>query len=290
MDPIQQLEAQAFTLLDLHLKNALTLSESDNISQIVIGPQCLCQAVCEALGTDIHQFIMLNDEQFEQGYTFVAGIIEKDRSSLIGDVSGIVGSVINPMGKFVRDSVGAQLADDPIYVDLRNMYQTFGMDIVLGIFAELLNRGYEPQLLIAAMTTWREELGYGEGFDAEVERNLLAGIVSGKNNSAEAKKAEVAGSVGGALVGAKVGAVMGSIVPGAGTIVGAAAGASLGKHFGGKGLNKCGQHEAVSDKINEVSDAINGVSDRISDATSDVSNAANAAVTSMKGKFNKLWA
>ncbi|GIU14150.1 DUF6861 domain-containing protein [Shewanella sp. MBTL60-007] len=279
MNRIQQLEAEAFTILDLHLKNALSMPEADMVTQIVIGPQCLCEAVCEEIGADIHQFIMLNDEQFEQGCAFVEGIIEKDRSSLIGDVSGIVGSVINPMGKFVRDSVGAQLSDDPIYIDLRNMYQSFGMDIVLGIFSELLNRGYEPELLIAAMTSWRERLGYVDGFDEEVERNLVGGIVSGKNNSAEARKAEVAGSVGGALVGAKVGAVMGSIVPGAGTIVGAAAGASLGKHFGGKELNKCGQNEAVSDAINEVSNAI-----------SDASDVANDAMHSMKNKFSKLWA
>ncbi|ABV88624.1 DUF6861 domain-containing protein [Shewanella pealeana] len=283
MNQIQQLEAEAFTILDLHLKNALSMADSDSITQIVIGPQCLCEAVCIELGADIHQFIMLNDEQFEQGYAFVEGIIERDRSSLIGDVSGIVGSVINPIGKWVRDSVGEQLADDPIYIELRNMYQTFGMDIVLGIFSELLNRGNEPDLLIAAMSKWREELGYIEGFDTEVERNLLEGIVSGKNNSAEAKKAEIAGSVGGALVGAKVGAVMGSIVPGAGTIVGAAAGATIGKHFGGKELNKCGQNEAVSEAINDVSGRVNEVS-------SSVSNVASDTVNSMKNKFNKLWA
>ncbi|MCG9731157.1 hypothetical protein L1D44_15280 [Shewanella sp. Isolate13] len=199
MNRLQQLESEAFTILDLHLKNALSLAQSDCITQIVIGPQCLCEVVCNELGSDIHRFIMLNDEQFEQGYAFVEGIVEKDRSSLIGDVSGIVGSVINPMGKFVRDSVGAQLSDDPIYIDLRNMYQSFGMDIVLGIFSELLTRGYEPEQLIAAMTNWREELGYVDGFDAAVERNLVEGIVSGKNNSAEARKAEVAGSVGGRI-------------------------------------------------------------------------------------------
>lgn len=279
MNRIQQLEAEAFTILDLHLSNALAMPETDRITQIVIGPQCLCEAVCIELGSDIHEFIMLNDEQFEQGYAFVEGIIDKDRSSLIADVSGIVGSVINPMGKFVRDSVGEQLADDPTYIELRNMYQSFGMDIVLGIFSELLTRGYTPEQLIAAMTRWREELGYREGFDAQVERNLALGIVSGKNNSAEAKKAEVVGSVGGALVGAKVGAVVGSIVPGAGTVIGAAAGASLGKHFGGKELNKCGQHDAVSDAINEVSNTIN-----------DAGNVANDAMTSVKNKLNKLWA
>ncbi|GIU05284.1 MULTISPECIES: DUF6861 domain-containing protein [unclassified Shewanella] len=282
MNQIQHLEAEAFTILDLHLKNALAMMDSDCITQIVIGPQCLCEAVCAEVGSDIHQFIMLNDEQFEQGYAFVEGIIERDRSSLIADVSGIVGSVINPMGKWVRDSVGSELADDPIYIELRNMYQTFGMDIVLGIFSELLNRGHEPEQLIVAMSKWRQELGYIEGFDAQVERNLLEGIVSGKNNSAEAKKAEIAGSVGGALVGAKVGAVMGSIVPGAGTIVGAAAGASIGKHFGAKELNKCGQNEAVSEAINDVSGKVNKVS-------SSVSNVANDALNSMKNKFNKLW-
>ncbi|WP_028766244.1 glycine zipper family protein [Shewanella fidelis] len=283
MDQIQRIEAEAFTILDLHLRNVLAMSESDLVEQIVIGPQSLCEAVCIELGTNIHQFIMLNDKQFKQGCSFVEGIIERDRTSLTADVAGVVGSMINPLGKFVRDSVGAQLADDPIYIELRNMYQTFGMDIVLGIFSELLNRGYEPELLIVAMAKWREGLGYVDGFNSEVDRNLREGIISGKNNSAEAKKAEIAGSVGGALMGAKVGAVMGSIVSGPGTVVGAAAGASIGKHFGAKEFNKCAQNQAVSEVINHVSN-------KVYDAGNDVTLVANEAANSVRKKFSKFWA
>jgi len=270
---LQRVEALSFTILDLYLEIALD-SEAP-AENVAIGPQILIESVCEGFDSDLYKKIEMNEEQTKAGIDFVQGIIDKDRETLIGVAGAFIGAAINPVGKAVRDGMGAVINNCPIYIDLRNMYQGFGMDLVLGVFSELIDQGHTAKQLDSLLNKIAKEASMST-FPERLEYNIAHGIYSAENQGREAKLFSTAGSVGGAIAGAKVGAAVGSVVPGFGTVVGAGVGATLGRHFGGKAGNKAGKENAdaisyvlgenpVGDLKNKVkeSEAVNAIKDSI---------------------------
>lgn len=254
MDVLKKIEGSAFTVLDIHLRMALTgeLEECDVVEQITIAPEVLVQHVCKDLNSDIDKLVAMTHEQRDAGMVFVKGVMDKDRSSVIGNALSTAGYFLNPLGSTIRKELRKVVNDDPIYIELRNLYAGFGMDLVLGVFDELIKRGNSPDEILVSINTFATSIGYDEMHDAEVELNIENGIASGKNQKTEAKVTEAAAGVGGAVVGAKVGAIVGSIIPGFGTIVGAAVGGTLGNAYAKEQGNKLGQdHEETVAKVIE---------------------------------------
>ncbi len=271
MENIEFIEAKAFTLLDLELENYISnftnlndlLNGSDDIEEsdkeemytaidqiayeLALSPQFLVQYVCEKVDSELHKAILMNEDQEQAGVEFVINVLFKDRSNLVKDFANGAAYGFNPLGKFIRDQIHGAVADSPIYLELRGAYQTFGMDLVLGVIDELLNQGTSEEEILAALNEYQNELldslsqvddvyeqlkATPELFENIVKEYWDKGIVSGDDQSKEAKVGEVVGGVGGAVVGAKIGAVLGSIIPGPGTIAGAAIGGALGNIFG----------------------------------------------------------
>lgn len=256
MDILKQIEGSAFTVLNIHLRMALTgeLEDCNIVEQITIAPEVLVQYVCSDINSDIDKLVAMTTEQREAGMAFVKGVMDKDRTSAIGDALSTAGYFINPLGSTVRKELRKVINDDPVYIELRNLYAGFGMDLVLGVLDELIKRGASPDELLFSINKFALEVGYDELLDAEVGANIENGIASGKNQKTEAKVAEVAAGAGGAIVGAKVGAVVGSVVPVFGTVVGAAVGGTLGNALAKEHGNKLGQdhEETVAQVIEEA--------------------------------------
>lgn len=271
MNKLERIEARAFLLLNWQLEvcfdkfqalnsvldslddeeseeyNAIC-SEVDEIAyEIAMTPQHLVRYVCETIGSQLHKSVEMTEEQERAGYEFIVQILYKDRSNWVKDFANGAAYGINPLGKFIRDQIHESVAVDPIFIDLRKAYQTFGMDLVLGVFDELLNQKVRRNEILSALNEYKNEFWdmlsqedevYEQykcdiaEFDKMAEDLWEQGIVSGEDQSKEAKTGELAGGVGGAVVGAKVGAVIGSVVPGFGTIVGGAVGGALGNIFG----------------------------------------------------------
>jgi hypothetical protein len=243
LDILKRIEGAAFTIMDIHLKETLNneVEESDSIISITLMPENIVRFVCEDLDSDIYELVRMNDEQLESGMSFVAAIIEKDRTNVVSDAMANLGALVNPIGAQVKQTMREALNDDPIYIELRNLYAGFGMDLVLGVFDELIQRGSSPEDVYSSVEGFAVELGYAEQLIEEVDYNIEFGIACGGSQKTEAKVAEVITGAGGAIAGAKIGAIIGSIVPGPGTIAGAAAGGVLGNKFSKKYGNKLGQ-------------------------------------------------
>ena len=256
MELLKRIEGTAFTVMDIHLRLALSgeYEDVDHIAQIVVMPELVVQYVCDALDSDIHKFVEMSDEQREEGMSLIANIIEKDRTNAVGKAFSFVGSIINPLGSVIRQAVREQLDDCPTYIELRSLYAGFGMDLVLGVFDELMNRGKAPEEILAAVESLAVELGYDGLLEEELEYNVEHGIASGDNQKTEAKVSEAAAGVGGAIVGAKIGAILGSVIPVFGTITGIAAGGAIGKALSKDWGNKLGQEneEVVASIIDEA--------------------------------------
>lgn len=255
---LKKIEGTAFTIMDVYLKKVLNdeLDESDIdvVEQITILPEVIVEFVCADLDNDIYEQIKMNDKQLEAGKLFIKGIIEKDRTNSVGDVFALVGSYINPIGSAVRREMRAMLNDDPIYIELRNLYSGFGLDLILGVFDELIKRGEKPEKILSLLEEFATEVGILEEVLETRDYNIEQGIASGNNQKKEAKVAEFTVGAGGAIVGAKVGAVIGSIVPGFGTIVGAAVGGTIGNALAKEQGNRLGQdhEETVARVIDEA--------------------------------------
>lgn len=256
MDILKRIEGTAFTIMDIHLRFALSgeLQGRDYIEEIAIMPETVVKYVCKILDSDLYKHVEMSAQQREDGMLLITNIIEKDRSNEVGETLSILSSVINPLGSAVKQVLRARLDESPIYLELRNLYASFGMDLVLGVFDELINRGETPQKVLTAAESLALEFGYSELLKDELEYNVANGISSGDNQKTEAKVSEAAAGMGGAVVGAKVGAILGSVVPVFGTVLGAAAGSTIGNTLAKKQGNKLGQEneEAVAQIIGDA--------------------------------------
>ena len=262
---LKRIEGTAFTIMDIYLGKAINneLDECgiDLVEQLTVLPEVLVEFVCDDLGSNIYQQVKMSDGQREAGQLFIKGIIEKDRSSSIGDALALVGTCINPLGSAVRRETSSVLNDDPIYLEIRNLYSGFGLDLVLGVFDELIQRGQRPEDILLSLEKLATQFGIYEELLENRDHNISQGIASGNNQKSEAKVAEVAAGAGGAIVGAKVGAVIGSVVPGFGTIIGAAVGGTLGNALAKEHGNKLGQdhEETIAQVIDEAKEVKNKI-------------------------------
>lgn len=239
---INKIEAYSLTLLIEHTRIILANAEDINqaASEVTALPLQLVAAICEKNNQHLHKFIELTPEQYQENSSFIAGLLTP-KESMIKDVANGAAYGFNPLGKFIRDAI-SEFNDSPEFHRLVQVALLgFGMDIVLAIWEELLNRGVSKALLLGQLIEYQTETLDNPHFDILVFENIDAGIVSGAYYDKIAKRGELAGNMAGVLAGAKAGAAIGCIVPGPGNLIGAAVGAGLGGIFGKDLGNKMAQ-------------------------------------------------
>ncbi|MCK7633014.1 hypothetical protein N5094_10855 [Shewanella putrefaciens] len=253
-DIFEHIEATAYTYLSLYAEVILSQTDFNNDNNkgsyslkeasecLTLAPYNLVEMVSEYFGQDIHKFVKPSDLQFSKGKAFILSAITPTESTL-KTVASTYSSIFNPIGKFVKELM-VETTDSAEYKRLMRIYRTFGLDLVLGAFDELICRGTNPKELLSLLYDVSEQL---IAKDASLSEYILLrkdlGMINGACDEKQARLGETFGGIGGGIAGAKVGAMVGSIIPGFGTVIGASAGFMIGKSFGSVFGNALGQED-----------------------------------------------
>ena len=253
MDKIyKEIEATALTIMIEQAKKILQSTESlDEASlRITLIPTSLVKYICKTHNSELYKHVCPNFTQIKKGQTFIKGVLTPNESD-IKYAASILSTIINPAGKFAREILSGT-EEKPEFKNLISILRSFGLDIVLGVFDELLKNGAHPEHIMESMRNYYiDKLKLDQTKDKralmitilniKTTNNIEAGIVSGACETSSAKTGETLGGIGGAVAGAKIGGIIGSIVPGPGTVIGAAIGAALGRQYGASKGNTVGQ-------------------------------------------------
>lgn len=237
MEITKSIEAYALSTMIVQARNIL--KDNPDAEALINIPINMVRAVCIQHNSDIYQDVLLSDEQKAKSIEFMTEVIT-EKENLLKEGLNIIGAVINPIGKEIRERIAKEFDDSPQLRQVIILFRSFGLDIVLGIFDELLNRGVTPRSLLRSIILYQRQAAPTPKFAKIVKANIDLGIISGERDSKEARQGELVGQIGGGAAGMKIGAVIGTFVaPGVGTIVGGAVGSSVGrivgKEFGNKG-------------------------------------------------------
>jgi hypothetical protein len=253
MDKIyKEIEAAALTIMIEQAKSILQSTESlDEASiRITLIPTTLVKSICKTHNSKIYKHVCPSFPEIKKGQAFIKGVLTPNESEIKYAVS-ILSTIANPAGKFAREIL-SNTEDKPEFKKLTSILRSFGLDIVLGVFDELLKSGIRPEHIMDSLRnyyidTLKLDLTNDERtsiiniLDIASTKNIESGIVSGACDTSSAKTGETLGGIGGAVAGAKIGGIIGSIVPGPGTVIGAAIGAALGRKYGATKGNTVGQ-------------------------------------------------
>lgn len=256
MEIYSQVEAYALSIMIEQAKTIFGTDSEDKAELLVNIPFDMIKEICIQRDSKLYTHVSLSDEQRVKSINFMSEVL-KEKESLLKDCLNLYSSIVNPIGKSIRESIAKDFDESPQLRKVTVLLRGFGLDIVLGIFDELINRGVAPQDLLNSLVSYQQKVSPSDNFQEVVKSNIELEIISGIRDTKEAKRGELVGNIGGAVAGVKVGAVIGSfIVPGLGTAVGAAVGGSLGRLFGKNIGNAVGQGfidnpEAKSDNGNK---------------------------------------
>lgn len=240
MNIYEGLESLSFCIMTEQVKKALR-KDPRNAEAVLNIPYKLITYVCKAVHSNIYNDIQLSPQQKEDSLKFISNVLKEDESIIHAGIYAYA-TFINPLGKFIRENLNSELDDSSQIKQVIRLYRGFGLDIVLGVFDELIKRGVSPRTIAKHLFHYQRMTVPNDNFRRIVKDSVEAGIISGACDTKEARTGEMAGNIGGVIAGAKAGAVIGSIImPGVGTVVGAAVGSSFGKLYGKAIGNAIGQ-------------------------------------------------
>lgn len=240
MNIYEGLESLSFCIMVEQARLALQNDSNDAI-QIIDIPYELSKYICKSVHSNIYKDIQSSPQQKEENLKYIRNVLKDNKNAIHASINTYA-TIVNPIGKFIRDNLNASMDDTPQLKKIITLYRGFGLDIVLGIFDELIKRGVSPRKIAKHLFQYQRMTIPRDNFRSIVKDSFEAGIISGANESKEAKRGELAGNISGIVAGGKAGAIIGSfILPGVGTVVGAAVGSSFGKLYGKAIGNAIGQ-------------------------------------------------
>lgn len=231
--------------LDLMLKHSKELIYEKNSPGLACLPLNIIFSVDKELETGVFEEIPFSDEAFEKSICFFDEILE---GSLFSNIAKGASFGLNPVRALAKNMLELESNE---YRVIRSTLRLHGLDIVLGAFSEMMNRGATPEKILNLLEDFHPEEG------EELEDSILylvdTGVIDGSIDSVTAKTGRVVGGGTGAIAGAALGSM---IFPVVGTAIGAAIGSEAGKMFGEQASRPEDESDIVAEKAKQFASKV----------------------------------
>lgn len=145
MNIYEGLESLSFCIMVEQARKALR-KDPGNAATILEIPYKLTKYICKAVHSNIYKDIQLSPQQKEDSLKLISNVLKEDESLAHAGINAYA-TFINPLGKLIRDKLNSEIDDSPQTKQIIRLYRGFGLDIVLGIFDELIKRGVSPRTI-----------------------------------------------------------------------------------------------------------------------------------------------